>query len=80
MYMLFQQKRKIRNNADYNEQKGEEAINERHTLKKKRKRSFKPNSETEKDNVHMFTPENGYKCSIILSEINRKMGITSWRP
>ncbi|PSN30740.1 hypothetical protein C0J52_21644, partial [Blattella germanica] len=53
-----------------------------HRLKKKRKKKVTEEKEQEERDVpySMFTPENSLKCFVILAEINRKIGSTSWRP
>ncbi|GLH12471.1 hypothetical protein R5R35_001581 [Gryllus longicercus] len=67
-------------NRSSTEEHTEQADDDRHRLKKKRKRSVKSDREPEEDNIMSnLSPEKGYKCSLILSEINRKMCVTSWR-
>lgn len=69
-----------RRNRSSTEDHTEQPDDDRHRLKKKRKRTLK--SDKDQDEDHMMSnlsPEKGYKCSLILSEINRKICVTSWR-
>ncbi|KAJ9579329.1 hypothetical protein L9F63_024565 [Diploptera punctata] len=52
-----------------------------HRLKKKRKKKVTEEKEQDDKEVSLslISPENSLKCFVILAEINRKMGSTSWR-
>lgn len=78
-----QRKRSMRT-ADQSQNKSDEQIGADDDvvhLKRKRKRNFRMEQDSDdRDNCfQIISPENGFKCSVILSEINRKMGVTSWR-
>ncbi|XP_066999378.1 UPF0547 protein C16orf87 homolog isoform X2 [Anabrus simplex] len=75
-----QQKKRKRNRSSTDEHVEQTTEDDSHQLKKKnRKRTVKVEREMEEDDVSPLSPEKDYKCSLILSEINRKMCITSWR-
>ncbi|XP_066999375.1 UPF0547 protein C16orf87 homolog isoform X1 [Anabrus simplex] len=79
-YDKQQKKQRKRNRSSTDEHVEQTTEDDSHQLKKKnRKRTVKVEREMEEDDVSPLSPEKDYKCSLILSEINRKMCITSWR-
>ena len=78
--MHFIQKRSKTAIQGEHNRKGEPADTQ-HRLKKKRKKKVTDEKEQDEKDVpqSMFSPENSLKCFVILAEINRKIGSTSWR-
>ena len=76
----FNQKRNRTTIQGEHNRKGEPGDTQ-HRLKKKRKKKVPEEKEQEDKDVSlsMFTPENSLKCFVILAEINRKIGSTSFK-
>jgi hypothetical protein len=83
LFCFYPKQKRSRNTGDvHSEQhrKGDCAEGQ-HQLKKKRKRKALVEKEHEEKDISLSTisPENSLKCFVILAEINRKIGSTSWR-
>ncbi|KAJ4436122.1 hypothetical protein ANN_18749 [Periplaneta americana] len=73
--------KKRNRNDGHRDQHRKGEVEGQHRLKKKKKKKAPVEKEHEEKDVSLpaITPENSLKCFVILAEINRKMGSTSWR-
>jgi hypothetical protein len=80
---FYPKQRRSRNTGDIHGEQHRKAdnIEGQHQLKKKRKKKASVEKELEEKEVSLsaVSHENSLKCFVILAEINRKIGSTSWR-
>lgn len=83
MVYFYPKQKRSRNASDIpgeQHRKGD-YIDGQHQLKRKRKKKVSVEKEHEEKDISLsaISPENSLKCFVILAEINRKIGSTSWR-
>jgi hypothetical protein len=80
---FYPKQKRSRNSSDIHgeQQRKGDYIEGQHRLKKKRRKKVPVEKEHEEKDVSLsaISPENSLKCFVILAEINRKIGSTSWR-
>jgi hypothetical protein len=83
LFHFYPKQKRNRNTSDVHpeQQRKGDCVEGQHRLKKKRKKKASIEKEhEEKDNsLSSVSLENSLKCLVILAEINRKIGSTSWR-
>jgi hypothetical protein len=83
LFHFYLKQKRSRNTGDIHgdqHRKGDN-VEGQHRLKKKRKKKASVEKELEEKDISLsaVSPENSLKCFVILAEINRKIGSTSWR-
>jgi hypothetical protein len=83
LFYFYPKQKRNRNTSDIHGEQHRKGdyVEGQHGLKKKRKKKAPVEKEHEEKDISLsaISPENSLKCLIILAEINRKIGSTSWR-
>jgi len=83
LFHFYPKQKRNRNTSDVHaeQQRKGDCVDGQHRLKKKRKKKASIEKEHEEKDISVssISLENSLKCLVILAEINRKIGSTSWR-